>query len=178
MTLRNTANRFGLITRGLHWTMALGILGMLVFGTILARMTVNMSNFHLFGWHKSIGLALLGLALARVLWHVASRPPHPLPSVPWQDRLARGVHVSIYILVFAVPLTGWIASAATGIDVQFFGLTLPNIAPVSETLEDGFFAAHRVLTKLLAALVVLHIVGALKRRDGTLRRMMTGNPAR
>ncbi|HBZ43211.1 MAG TPA: cytochrome B [Maritimibacter sp.] len=174
MSLTNGPDRFGAGTRVIHWVMALGIIGMLGFGTYLARMTVNMSNFHLFAWHKSFGITLLVLAFVRIVWHRLTPPPAPLPSVPWQDRLARGVHYGFYALLLLVPLTGWIASSATGIDVQLFGLTLPHIAPTSEAWEDLFFAAHSALTKLLAALVVLHIAGAVKRRDGTLRRMVRG----
>ncbi|MBV7377496.1 cytochrome b [Maritimibacter dapengensis] len=174
MSLWNTEDRFGLVTRVLHWVMALGVIGMLGFGTYIANMTVNMSNFHLYAWHKSIGLTLLLLALVRIVWHLGSRVPKSLPAPKWQEALARVVHFGLFLLLLAVPLTGWIASAATGIDVVFWGVTLPSIAPASEAWEDAFFAAHGVLTKLLLAAIVLHIAGAVKRRDGTLRRMVRG----
>ena len=121
-------------------------------------------------------LVLLGLDVARVGWHLASPLPHPLGGVPaWQRALARATHRGLYLLIVAVPLSGWIGSAASGIDVVLFDRwTLPRIAPLSEAWTDGAFLVHGVLTKLLAALVVLHIAGALKRRDGTLRRMLRG----
>ena len=79
------------------------------------------------------------------------------------------------------PLSGWIASSATGIDVMFLDRwVIPPIAPISEAWETAGFAVHRVLTKALMALVVLHIAGALNRAwlgDGTLRRMITGRSA-
>lgn len=174
MNLSNTEDRFGLVTRALHWVMALGVIGMLGFGTYIANMTVNMSNFHLYAWHKSIGLTLLLLAFIRIVWHLRSRVPKSLPAPKWQEALARAVHFGLYLLLLAVPLTGWIASAATGIDVVFWGVTLPSIAPVSEAWEEAFFVAHGVLTKLLLAAIVLHVAGAVKRRDGTLRRMVRG----
>ncbi|MAM63610.1 cytochrome b/b6 domain-containing protein [Maritimibacter sp. UBA3975] len=174
--IRNTTSRFGLATRSIHWITALLVIGMLGFGTYIARMEVDMSNFHLFGWHKSVGILTLALVILRLGWHRASPPPGPMPSGPaWQDKLARVAHVALYLLLLAVPLTGWIASAATGIDVVVFDIwTLPRIAPVSEGWEDAFFLAHGVLTKLLAALVLLHVAGAFHRRDGTLRRMLRG----
>jgi cytochrome b561 len=174
--MRNTEARFGIVTRSIHWISAVLVIGMLGFGTYIARMEVDMSNFHLFGWHKSFGLVALTLVIPRVLWHRISPPPGPMPSGPaWQDRLAKGTHLALYLLLLAVPLTGWIASAATGIDVVVFeSWTLPRITPVSEGWETAFFAAHGVLTKLLAALILLHVAGAFHRRDGTLRRMLRG----
>lgn len=174
--LGNGPQRFGPATRALHWTMAAGLLAMLVFGTALSRMEPALANIWLYGLHKSIGLLLLGLAAIRIAWHVVSPPPAPLGGVPaWQLRLARATHVLLYVLMVAVPLAGWIGSAASGIDVVLFERwTLPRIAPLSEAWQDTAFLAHDLLTKLLAALIVLHVAGALKRRDGTLRRMLRG----
>lgn len=176
MGVTNSASRFGLATRALHWLMAAGIIAMLGFGTYLGRIEPSLSTIWMYGAHKSVGLVLLALALARVGWHLASPPPHPLGGVPaWQTALARATHRGLYLLIVAVPLSGWIGSAASGIDVVLFDRwTLPRIAPLSEAWTDGAFLVHGVLTKLLAALVVLHIAGALKRRDGTLRRMLRG----
>ncbi|MEL6800696.1 MAG: cytochrome b/b6 domain-containing protein [Pseudomonadota bacterium] len=172
---RNSEGSFGHVTRALHWTIAVGVLGMLALGGYITRMEVGMSNFWLFGLHKSIGLTLLMLMILRIGWHLVSPPPHPLPAQSWKDQLARWVHRGFYILLLLVPLTGWIASAASGIDVVVFDrLTLPQIAPTSEAIETAFFSAHWVLTKLLAALAIAHIAGALTRRDGTLRRMVRG----
>ena len=78
-------------------------------------------------------------------------------------------------MMLAIPLSGWIASSATGLDVMILDRwVVPPIAPVSEAWEKSFFAVHRLLTKALMALILLHVAGALKRAwagDGTLRRM-------
>lgn len=174
MRLGNGPDRFGPISRALHWAMAVAILGMLGFGTYIANMTVNLSNLHLYGWHKSIGLTLLALVVIRLAWHRASPVPAPLPDTPLRTGIARAVHGALYLLMIAVPLTGWVASSATGIEVQVWGLTLPPIVTASETVEERWFALHGAGTKLLAALVVLHVAGALLRRDGTLGRMVRG----
>lgn len=181
MALTNGPSRFGLVSRLLHWLMAAGVLAMLGLGSYIARMQVSLSNLWLFDLHKSVGLMLFALALLRLVWHRLSPPPPPLSGPPeWQRRMARATHGALYILLVLVPIAGWIGSAATGLDVTLFGrLTLPQIVPASETLETAAFAAHGVTTKLLAALVLLHIAGALKRAwagDGTLRRMTTGRP--
>jgi cytochrome b561 len=97
----------------------------------------------------------------------------------WQMAVARWVHRALYALMLAVPMTGWIASSATGIDVVVFGLvTLPPVAPLSEAWDRVFFALHGGLTKLLIVLLILHAAGAVMRHvrhgDRTLRRMIGG----
>lgn len=172
--MRNDAVRFGLISRFFHWGMAAGIIGMLGLGLYIDNMEPGLSNLWLYGLHKSIGLTLLLLFAARVIWHRMSPPPKSLPAPRWQEVVAKAVHHSLYALMFLVPLSGWIGSAATGIDVQIWGITLPRIAPVSEAWDKGAFLAHGVLTKLLLLALLAHIGGALKRRDGTLARMTRG----
>ena len=179
MALANAPDSFGLITRLLHWLTAAAVLGLLGLGSYIARMEVGLSNLWLFGLHKSLGLTVLALTLLRLAWHRASPPPPPIPGPPpWQMRAARATHAALYALLIAVPVAGWVGSSASGIDTVLFGRwTLPPVAPVSEPLEAAAFAAHGVLTKLLLAVVLLHVAGAVARglgRDGTLRRMVRG----
>lgn len=176
---RNDARHFGLISRMLHWAMAVLILFTLGLGTALGRMEPGLTNLWLYGLHKTIGLTLLALVILRLVWHRFSPPPRPIgPANAFPARLARLTHVLIYLLLLAIPLAGWIASSATGIDVMFADRwVVPAIAPVSEAWEDWGFFVHRTLTKLLLALLLLHVAGAAKRgfeHDGTLRRMILG----
>lgn len=181
MSARNGPETFGWITRLLHWSMALAIFAMLAFGSILSGMEPSLSNLWMYGAHKSFGLTLLALALLRLIWHRISPPPHAMDQgePEWQLALARWVRFAFYVLLLAVPVTGWIASAASGLDTVLFETwTLPRIAPVSERWEEGFFAAHRMLTKLLIVTILLHLAGALRRAlkpgDRTLARMWRG----
>ncbi|MDJ1008571.1 MAG: cytochrome b/b6 domain-containing protein [Paracoccaceae bacterium] len=178
MSAANDTDGFGWVSRTIHWAMALGVIGALGFGTYIARMEVNLSNLWMFAAHKTVGITLLALLVLRVVWHLVSRPPEPLPAAPWKSAVARWAHRAFYLLLLAVPLSGWVASSATGIDTVVFGRwTLPAIAPASEAWEEAGFAVHSVLTKLLALLILLHIAGAVTRRDGTLRRMIAGRAA-
>ncbi len=179
MALRNSPQSFGLVSRIIHWTMALLIIGMLALGLRIEGMEPGLSNLWLYGLHKSIGLILLALVLLRILWHIISPPPAPTgPPDAWPQRLARATHLAIYALLLVIPLSGWIASSASGLDVMLFDRwVIPSIAPVSETWENAGWTVHGVATKLLMGLLLLHVAGALKREmdgDGTLTRMIRG----
>jgi cytochrome b561 len=164
--------------------MAAGILGTAGLGAYVARMEVGLANLWLFGLHKTIGISLLAAALLRIGWHRIAPPPAPLPGPSdWQMRLARGTHRALYALMLAVPLSGWAYGSATGIDTVIFGrVTVPPIAPVSPEWEAALLLLHRTLAWSLLGLVALHVAGALERavvrRDGTLRRMLTGSAGR
>ena len=179
MRARNDTARFGWVSLALHWAMALGLLGALGLGTYIAGMEPSVSTLWLYGLHKTIGISLLALVLARLAWHRISPPPASYTDgiAAWQSIAARWAHRGLYLLMLLVPLSGWMGSAATGIDVVIFGqLALPRIAPVSEAWDSAAFAAHFWLTRALMALIGLHVAGALWRhfghRDATLRRML------
>lgn len=179
---RNGPATWGAVSLLLHWAMAAGLLAMLPFGLWLARHEPSLGTLGLYGLHKSLGITLLALALLRLLWHRISPPPATLSEgiAPWQLRLAAATHRGLYVLMLAVPLAGWVASSATGIDTLLFGRwRLPAIAPVSDTWDRRGFALHGWLALALAGLVALHAAGAFWRhrihRDTTLRRML-GRP--
>ena len=178
MRLRNTATALGAVTRALHWSIAGLVLIMLPLGLRLSNLEPGLANLWLYSLHKSLGVSVLALMTARILWHLYSPPPRPLGG-GWQARAAGVVHGAIYALLLAIPLSGWAASSATGIDVMFLDRwRLPAIAPVSALWEDRGFALHAILTKLLFALIMLHVMAALKREmagDGTLTRMIRGS---
>lgn len=179
MRLANSPDSFGAVSRSIHWLMAAGVIGMLIFGTRLASMQPGLANLWLYGAHKTTGILLFALVLLRILWHRISPPPAPLgPPGAWEQRLAHAAHLALYALLILVPLSGYIASSASGLDVMLFNRwVLPPLGPVSAAWEDAGFAAHGILTKLLMAVIALHVAGALKRAmqgDGTLRRMLRG----
>lgn len=134
----------------------------------------SLDRLWLYPLHKTLGIAVLGLTLARLVWRWYCPPP-PLPPGPTAT-LARWTHVLLLALLVAMPLVGWLGSSATGIDSVVFGAwVLPPLAAPSERLESLAFAVHRMLGWGLAALVALHVAGALHgqfvRRDATLSRM-------
>ena len=179
MVWRNSATGYGLTTRIVHWSMMLLIVGMLILGNKIADMQPALANLYLYGVHKTFGFSVLVLTLFRIVWHRISPPPPPIGDArAFTNRLARAVHGLIYLCLIAIPLSGWIASSATGLDVLLFDrIALPAIAPVSEAWEVNGFLAHGLLTKALMALLGAHILGAMLRgvkQDGTVERMISG----
>ena len=178
MALHNGPDTYGLVTRVFHWVMMALVVAMLALGLRIEDLEPGLANLWLYSLHKSLGFLVLGLVALRIGWHLYSPPPHPIgPQGPtfWA---ARAAHWGFYLLLIAIPLTGWAGSSATGIDVMIADRwTMPMLVEASEDAEKQFFGAHGVLTELLVGLILLHVSGAIKREmagDGTLTRMVRG----
>jgi len=178
MALRNGPDSFGLISRVLHWGIMLLVIAMLALGMRISDMTPGLANLWLYGLHKTLGIAVLGLMLARLAWHLITAPPRPIGPPGAAQMLARGVHWAFYGLLIVIPLTGWAGSSATGIDTVIAERwVLPPLVAPSVEGEAYWFALHDILTKVLIGLVILHALAAVKREmagDGTLTRMLRG----
>jgi cytochrome b561 len=179
MALRNGPDSFGLVTRLIHWVMAVLILFMFALGLRLTSMEPGLSNLWLYGLHKTVGISLLALVVLRILWHLASPPPAPI-GPPGRMRLfVKTWHRALYALMLATPIAGWAGSSASGIDTVVFGsITLPALVAPGETAESVCFILHEILAKTLIGMVVVHILGAIRREiagDGTLTRMLRGH---
>lgn len=176
--LRNGPAEYGLVTRVIHWGMMLLIIGQLALGLRIGDLEPGLANLWLYGLHKTIGFAILALILVRIAWHLISPPPPPLGPRTAAFWAARAAHWAIYALVIVIPLTGWAGSSATGIDVMIADRwTVPPLVDPSEDGEAFWFRLHDIFTKLLMALITLHMLGAFKREmdgDGTLTRMIRG----
>jgi cytochrome b561 len=128
--------------------------------------------------HKSFGMTVLMLAILRLLWRLKNPPPAlPAGMTPLEMRLARGTHIAFYVLLFAMPLTGWTMSSAKNYSVSWFGLfTWPNLIGKNESAFDFLRSTHDTLSYVLFAVAVLHILAALKHhfwnRDNVLVRML------
>jgi cytochrome b561 len=178
MQIRNSAQRYGAVSQALHWLIVVLLVLQVMSALIADAMPVGLEKLTVLGRHKSIGMTILMLAAIRVLWRFVTPPP-PLPSnlKPYERRLARVTHFLLYALLFAMPLSGWVMSAAHNYPVSWFHLfTWPNpVAPdheLAETLED----VHETLAITLGAVVTLHVLAALKHRfvlkDEVLQRML------
>jgi cytochrome b561 len=177
MALKNGPDSFGLVTRLIHWAMALLIISLIALGLRLAWMEPSLANLWLYGLHKTLGLTALGLVLLRILWHVISPPPGP-HATGWMRLFIKAWHWTLYALMIATPIAGWAGSSASGIDTLYAEtFTVPPLVEANETSEFVWFILHEIFAKTLLGMVIVHMLAALKREmegDGTLTRMIRG----
>ncbi len=177
MSFKNTETKFGSIAISLHWLMAIIIIGMLALGLYMTGLPKSALKLKLYGWHKEFGMLILMLAAARISWRLSNINPS-LASLPSWERLgALAVHWMLYLLMFAMPITGWLITSAAGFPVSFFGLFLiPTIVPADENWLKIFETMHEWIAYGLIALIIGHTLAALKHhfidKDDIFRRML------
>lgn len=167
----------------LHWLIALLIVGMGVLGLGMTQMDPSMAKLKVYALHKSIGITVLALVALRLLWRIAHRAPPPVPMPRWQQRAAVAMHALLYVMMFVLPLSGWIYNSAANFPLQWFGtISLPSLWHFDPALKHRAHAIHESGFWILLVLVLAHAAAALKHhfidRDQTLRRMLPGLPAR
>jgi cytochrome b561 len=161
----------------LHWIIALAAIGLIAFGWWMQAIPKDPvgPRVNAFNLHKSIGLTVLLLMLARLTWRTTHRPPGLPPMPAWQAAAAHANHWLLYICIILQPLSGYLGSAFSGYPVKYFGLTLPSLAAKNVALKDFFSVFHLVNSWVLVAAIVLHVAAAAKHRfidrDEVLRRM-------
>ncbi len=158
-----------------HWSIAVLVIVNLVIGIGHDAIPVLRS---LMGAHKAIGITVLLLTAGRVAWRLAHRPPAlPAGTPVWEKGVAHATHWTLYLLMIAMPLTGWLMVSGPGPHrpLLWFGLFDVPTLPVGKGLADLGHDAHGPIGWLMAALVVLHIAAALRHhlilRDTVLIRM-------
>ncbi len=171
----NRHGHFNLPARILHWGMALLILAMLFVGVgMVASLSLRPVLFDI---HRPLGIAILLLAVVRLLNRWRSPPPSLPADLPvLQAFVAKASHWILYALMLAMPLLGWATLSAGGYPVRMFaGVQLPPIAPHDPALYAGLRGTHVVLAFVLFALVLAHLGAALYhawvRRDGVFASM-------
>ncbi len=166
------------LARVLHWLMALLILAMLFIGVGMVSSVHH--RLWLIDLHRPLGLAILLLAVVRLVNRLLNKPPALPASVqPWQVMAARASHVLLYILMLALPLIGWAVLSAGGYPVTVVqGWNLPAIVPASPAGYAVLRDAHGFLAWALFALVLGHLSAALMHawvyRDGVFSQMTRG----
>ena len=171
-----TGDRFTPLQRLLHWVMALCILAMLFIGVGFAS-TVMPDYVLLVATHKTLGIAILVLALIRLGVRVRYGAPALPADLPEPIRLAAHLsHYALYALMIGMPLLGWGMMSAADYPVVLLGnIRLPQILPLNDTLHTVLWDAHFYLAFAFYALILMHIAAALfhalVRRDGVFQSM-------
>ncbi len=176
----NTKTQWGLPAKLWHWLGAALILVLLAHGWWMTHMTARPERLANYAWHSALGYDLLVLTVVRLLWRWGSAAPSlPADSKPWERISAQLGHFGLYLLMFAASLTGWLLAGTfrQPMTTDLFGFGFPILAAniggaIRELVEDS----HMVLAYLLAALMIVHVAGALRhhlvKRNDVLRRML------
>lgn len=179
--LKNNETRYGLVARALHWVIGLTFIGMLAVGLYMEGLPEDAPNrMDLYGIHKAVGFVLLWAVVMRICWTLLNwgSPKSLETHKRWEVVLAKIVHGFLYLLMLGLPLTGWAMSSGYGYPVHLFGMEFLMFAEKDMELAKLTGNLHEWFGKIAIALVVFHVVGALKHRfidkDGTLARMICG----
>ena len=162
----------------LHWLIALMIFGMLAFGFYMTGLDLSPTKLELYSWHKWAGVTVFMLVLVRLAWRIGHKPPALPAHMPAIERLAAHAgHHLLYVLMLAIPLSGWLMSSAKGFQTVWFGvLPLPDLLTKDKALGNLLETVHVVLNYTLIAVLLGHVGAALKHhfidRDDVLTRML------
>jgi len=165
------------VAKGLHWLMAVLILGLLALGTYMSDLPLSPQKLQLYSWHKWAGVSVFALVWLRLAWRVTHRPP-ALPETlsPPMRLAAHAGHAALYVLMVVIPLSGWLMSSAKGFQTVWFGvLPIPDLVGRDKALGDWLQEVHEALNVLLMLTLAGHVAAALWHhfvlKDDTLRRM-------
>jgi cytochrome b561 len=176
--LSTPASSYTRIAVGLHWAIAILIFAAFPLGLYMQDLVLSPTKLRLINYHKWIGITVLMLVMVRLVWRSIYRPPElPATMAPWERSAALAVHLLLYALMVAAPLSGWLMSSATGFQTVWFGvIPLPDLIGKDKEFGRFLLELHRNLDYLLIALVGLHIAAALKHhfiaRDDILSQMI------
>lgn len=183
MMWRNTKSGYGLIQIGLHWITTLLVAMLLPLGLWMTGLDYY-DPWYRRGpdLHRSIGVLLGLVMLARIAWRLFNPQPQPLSSSAWEIRLAKAAHRLLYLLPLLLVISGYLISTADGRPVDVFGwFELPATLQGIEGQEDIAGDVHFALAMILLTLIVLHLLAALRHhyvfKDATLRRMLRITPS-
>ncbi len=176
MSLKNSTGQWGWLSKLFHWTTALVIFIQIPLGFYADSLKLSPFKFDIFVWHKSLGMLVLLLVIVRLLWRIKSTIPAAIAGTALEQLLAKLAHGAMYILMLALPLSGWLVSSASNFPVKLFWLIpLPAISGPDEALKSLASEVHEICVFALIIILVTHISAALwhhlRLRDNTLKRM-------
>ena len=176
--LRNSTKSYGWITITLHWLQATGIIFMFGLGLYMVELTYYDAWYKgSLDLHKSLGICLMLVWVAMVVWRNLNPRPRPEPAPAHELLAAKAMHWVLYLVIAALLITGYLISTADGRSIEVFELfSVPALPAFVENQETVVGDIHEILAWTLAACVAVHFLAALKHhfldRDKTLRRML------
>lgn len=170
--------RYDAVAQTLHWLMALAIIVLWIMGHVFEALPRGPLKSDVMFWHKSIGVAVLVLAVVRLIRrHLRPMPAFPATMTAWEMKLARLAHGALYGFMLIMPINGVLVSQSGGRAVSVFGLfDLPTLVGKSEPLHKAMENMHGALGWLLAVVLIAHAAAALRHhfglKDDVLTRML------
>lgn len=164
----------------LHWLIVLLLLAQFIFAWTMPHIGRNTPVTTLISLHFSFGIVILAVAIIRLAWRVTHAEPAPLDGVPpWQVQSARVVHWLLYVLLFVLPVLGWINASWRGMPFVLFGAEMPKLVGTRVpgwgwTGDIHNFLAYYVMLTLIGVHVLAGLYHYFVRRDGVLQRMLPG----
>ena len=158
------AGRYTRVAVVLHWAIAALLFAEFAHGWWMQQIPKEPPGIRAdaFNLHKSAGLLLLALVLARLAWRIGHRPP-PMPPLPrWQSLAAKSNHLLLYTMMVVIPLSGYFGSVFSGYPIKWFGLTLPAWGMADSGAKDAMSVVHLAATWILLASTSLHVAGTVK----------------
>ncbi|PTU30736.1 cytochrome b [Stenotrophobium rhamnosiphilum] len=168
------------IAKTLHWLVFALMSGAFTVGFYMHDLPLSPSKLQLVSWHKWTGVTIFVLVLLRLTWRLMNPPPAlPTHMSKLERGAAEGMHRVLYILMLAMPLSGWLMSSAKGIQTVWFGvIPLPDLLYKSPPLGKALSEVHEALGFIILAFVAVHVLAAFKHhfidRDDVLARMVPG----
>jgi cytochrome b561 len=169
---------YGKVAQALHWLVAALVVTQFALAYSAARLPLGIERLILMARHKSVGMTILMLSIVRLAWRIKNPPP-PLPGSirPVERRLARYSHRAFYVLLFAMPLSGWLMSSAKNYSVSWFNLvTWPDLIGKSDIAFVWLRGLHDTLSFVLLALAIVHVLAAFRHqfwlKDDVLQGML------
>lgn len=178
MTYGNLSGAYPSTSKWLHWLVALSVLVMVPIGITMGRLEQGPLQNTLFTLHKSFGILILALMIARLVNRLVVGAPAPAPGLArWQRAVSSATHGLLYALLVLQAIGGWLANSAYGAPTPFFGMfELPNLMEKNEAVADQVFRVHRITGFVIAGLAAMHVAAALQHfliaRDRVLHRML------
>jgi cytochrome b561 len=166
--------------KALHWTIVALLIAQFVFAWTMPHIGRNTPVSTIISLHFTFGIIILAVAVVRLIWRLTHAEPPPEDGLPpWQVLTAHLVQWALYLLLFVVPILGWINASWRDMPIVMFGLTLPKLVATRAAGFGWTGDVHGLLANyLMLALVALHVAAALYhyffRGDGVLQRMLSG----
>jgi len=180
MKFRNTRNEFGLISKLLHWLIAMAMISMIAMGWYMIGLDEeSVAYWRFFDLHVAIGTAMIIFFLLKIIWMAVSPSPGYVPGLKaWERFFAGGVHIFFIVAIGLIPVAGFLYVASEGEAINIYdAIEIPDIGTLSKSVRDMLYDVHMYIAYCCAALIVVHIMAALKHHfvdlDDTFRRMTT-----